>query len=288
MAEIEGLVQRASQIHYYLRWDGYDRVYNTFELAANIVDKQLLADFHKARSPELMQAEFDVREQVAAGMLKMRRGQVDFTVEVPASAGGGAKLLDLWSRPPSRAGKAPVELSVTETESTRTTELQLDLLDDLAWVLKLELVRSEQAFGCVVFKRGKGSNHGMLVFGPPFTAWLVEPLPRADGVFVPGKHCFGVMGNLWMVNGYYGSLDDLPGAPNLTMRKPIAEHVKSVLRGRQPWGVKHKLTHKWAQLPKGKSELKGAAAMPMRRGAKRARAPPLNAGDEKPRMRALQ
>ena len=67
------------------------------------------------------------------------------------------------------------------------------------------------------------------------------------------------------------------------MAKPIAEHVQNVLRGRQTWGLTHGLAMKWAQLPKGKRELSPRAAMPARK-VKRARAGPVQAGDDIPRM----
>ena len=109
-----------------------------------------------------------------------------------------------------------------------------------------------------------------------------EPRPGDDDAYVLGKRTFTLCGNLWSLNGVFGNLNEIPGGPNATMRKPIAEHVKNVLRGREPWGLKHRLTKDWAQLAAGKLELKAKVAMRKKDGAKRARAGPLEPGDEPP------
>jgi len=114
-----------------------------------------------------------------------------------------------------------------------------------------------------------------------------EPLPRDDGTYVPGNRVFKLSGNLWALNPYYGTLVKIPGAPNLSMEKPIAEHVKNVLRGRQAFGLTHGLTRKWAQLPKGKRELSATASLPAR-NVKRARPGPVAPGDAVPRMGSLE
>jgi len=143
-------------------------------------------------------------------------------------------------------------------------------------------------FGCVLFKKGRASNGNMFVVGPPFVLTYVapptapvrttltpcllgryeEPLPRADGFFVPGTHKFTASFNVWGVNGIDGDVLGDAGAQNETMRAPIAEHVKNLLRGRERWGVKHRLTPKWSQLSKGKLKLTGRAAVQSKRARK--------------------
>ena len=118
----------------------------------------------------ILQAEYDAREATAIELLKMRYVQEELYINVPSAAHPAVALplLAAWSRPPSRAGKAPLEIHDDTTATRRTRWIQLDLLDDIAWLLRLELVRNEQMFGCVVYKKGKASNHTIYVFGPPF------------------------------------------------------------------------------------------------------------------------
>ena len=310
VSEIEALVPRGGDIVAYVGWTGYNRVYNTFEPLVNIVDRTLVTKFQEQNTDLIAQALWSMRDEVAATLLKQRYVYSGLEVPVPAAAHSevARALLARWSRPPSRAGKAAIKLEVSDGATVRTTQLQLDLLNDIAWLLKLELARPEKMFGCVVVRRGKTSNGGMLVFGPPFVVTcaltraplclrlshpglcplrFTEPIPREDAAFVPGRRCFTISGNAWLLNGYYGTLVDIPGAPNASMRKPIAEHVKAVLRGRAPWGLRHRLTKTWAQLPSGKLELSADAAMPKRRGAKRARSGPSALGEAPPQMGAL-
>ena len=80
---------------------------------------------------------------------------------------------------------------------------------------------------------------------------------------------------MWGLNGATGALVGIAGKQNDAIRKPLAAYVKDVLRGREKWGMKHRLAKLWAQ--NRKLELSAAEAMP-RRSVKRARsAPP--AGD---------
>ena len=55
------------------------------------------------------------------------------------------------------------------------------------------------------------------------------------------------------------------------MLKPLAEYIKNILRGRKAWGLKIKLSGKWAELPKGTVELTNEQAFPRRQGVKRVR-----------------
>ena len=75
---------------------------------------------------------------------------------------------------------------------------------------------------------------------------------------MPGLRTFNVNFNVWRVLGNTGEVRGEAGMPNGTFKKPIGEHIKNLMRGRQAWGCKHVLTDKWAQLPAGKMELTGA------------------------------
>ena len=99
-----------------------------------------------------------------------------------------------------------------------------------------------------------------------------EPLPRADGAFQPGIRRFTIQCNIWTLNGLLGRLNGIEGGPNATVRKPIADYVKNVLKGRKAHGIKHVLQKEWAQLPANQLHLTKEVAMPRAAGAKRARA----------------
>ena len=76
-----------------------------------------------------------------------------------------------------------------------------------------------------------------------------EPLPRADGAFVPGIRKFTIQCNIWTLNGLLGRINGIEGAENAKVRQPIADYVKNVLRGRKNHGLKHVLEKEWAKLP---------------------------------------
>ena len=77
-----------------------------------------------------------------------------------------------------------------------------------------------------------------------------------------GLHKFTIEGDVYRVNGKTGEVDGAEGSQNKTMRAPIGEHVKNLLRGRHAWGLRHGLQEAWAELPRGQMVLTGAAAMP--------------------------
>lgn len=105
-------------------------------------------------------------------------------------------------------------------------------------------------------------------------------MPRRDGTFVPGKREFTIQANLIAVNGISGALKELLGAPLETLKGILPEYIKNVLRGRAAWGLKHRLTRKWAELPAQKRALTMAECMPRvaKRAANNARVPPLAEG----------
>ena len=101
-----------------------------------------------------------------------------------------------------------------------------------------------------------------LVPSPVRSGRYVEPKPRADGLFAKGHREFKLIFNVWKILGHNGDVVGEAGMPNATCKKPIAEHVKNVLRGRKAWGLEHPLQENWAQLPAGQLVLSNAAALP--------------------------
>lgn len=81
-------------------------------------------------------------------------------------------------------------------------------------------------------------------------------------MFVPGKRTFTFECNVWGVCGVTGAMQKVLGAENEMIKFRLAEYVKNVLRGREKWGMKVRLTEVWAQLPKNQRTLRAAVAMP--------------------------
>ena len=71
------------------------------------------------------------------------------------------------------------------------------------------------------------------------------------------------------------------------MLAPLREYLKNVLRGRARWGLKHRLTATWAELPTARAELTNEEAFP-RRAVKRLRAGPSTGGEAPPAMHLLE
>ena len=271
---------------YYVRWEGYDHTYNTWEPRDNILDEGLIA-FWDGCGDGVKQALWEVSELRAQGYIKVRAPAAEIKTVIPAGAAVGHELLQLWRRPPSRVGKKPLKLEVEDGATRRSTSLQLDELDDIGWVEQLQLAR-EGAFGCALLKKGRGSAHDMSIGGPPWVACLDEPVPAADGAFVPGRREFSITSKLWGVNGATGALKAILGEDNEYMAPEIAEYVKNILRGRARWGLKVKLSKAaFSQAGKKKLRLTKAEAFP-RASIARARAGPSTCGDAPPQMGALE
>jgi hypothetical protein len=100
---------------------------------------------------------------------------------------------------------------------------------------------------------------------------FTEPLPREDKAYACGPRTLEVILKLWRIMGGNGEVRGEADLDNATYRKPIAEHVKNILRGREKWGLRHRLAKAWAQLPAGKLELSDEAAYRVR-ARKRGRA----------------
>jgi hypothetical protein len=156
---------------YLCSWEGYDQVYDSW-VKARDVGRGLVASFNSGRDVivDFEDALYDLRDAVAGAVIKLRRPEGSLEVMVPSCAFGAlaSALLRRCARPPSRAGKKSLRITVTKKGSRQTSEVELQELNDLAWLLQLHVVRPEKAFGCVVFKKGRGSQHDMLICGPPF------------------------------------------------------------------------------------------------------------------------
>ena len=287
-AEIVGERRSRGRIEYRVTWDGYDQSFDTWEPLENILDKRLLREFNTPinLSVPMEQPLHALREGVALRLMKIRHPEASVEVAVPIAAlpSVAHALLAHASHPPSRRGVRGVVAEVDLGRKWKTSSLQLDDPEDVAWLLQLHLVRPDNAYGCAMLKKGRGGNHNMTIMGAPVVLSYTEPL-ALDGVYVPGA-AFTITGNVWVLNGRTGALLPAPGLPNATMRKPLAEYLKASLRGRAAWGFTHKLTAKWAELPPARLELSAAEAMPRQR-IKRARAGPLTGGGPAPQMAPL-
>ena len=181
-------------IEYYVSWKDYDHTFNTWESAANIEDASLTDEWDSGKRvvADVKQAIYDLAESRAKDLMKLKgpefgKKTIVLNGGVPSVAHA---LLERLRRPPSRRGKKALKLEVVCSSTTRTTSLQLNELDDIAWALQLEIVRPENAFGSTIFRRGRGSCHDMLIDGPRVhgadcaarrpTRRLRAGLPRAD------------------------------------------------------------------------------------------------------------
>ena len=276
------------QIQNLVNWEKYDQSFDTWEPRENILDKWLLKGFHKTVDvtvdvQDLLHA---LREAVVQALMGLKRPEASVEVPVPLAALGplARAIFELARRPPSRRGRGPLLLVIDVGAQWKSTQLQLDMPEDIAWLLQLHQLRPDNAYGCAVLKQGKSSNNNMLILGAPVLLSFYEPV-RKQGVFKAGAS-FSVTGNVWVFNGATGALMPAAGLPNATMHAPLAEYLKGVLRGRAAWGFKHKLAEKWAELPKARLELTAEEALPKAR-VKRARAGPSTGGEQPPHMADL-
>jgi len=288
-AEIVGRrVGRAGPV-YLVSWAGYDETYNTWEPRENILDASLIKDYDATvqLTIPLEQPMWQLREEVAKMLMGIKRPMQGMEVEVPLASylEVARAVIRRATKPPSCRGGKPLEIEYDQGARWRTMQLQLEEPSDIAWLLQLQLHR-EGAYGCAIFKKGRGGNSNMTVLGGPLLLTFSEPTPRADGVFRGGAS-FTVTGNVWVFNGRDGSDLEAPGLPNATMLAPIREYLKNVLRGRARWGLKHRLAHSWAELSTKRAALTEEEAHP-RRNVRRARAGPSTGGEAPPPMGALE
>ena len=272
---------------YRVTWEGYDQTYDTWEPAEHIEDKSLLKNFKASIdvSINLEQPMWQLREAVAQRLMGIKRPAASVEIDVPQAAllPVARAILARAAHPPScRKG---LKLEYHTGPRWRSIELQINEPEQVASLLQLQLHR-EGAYGCAILKKGRGGNSNLTVIGAPVVLSYVEPVPRDDGLFVPGA-CFTITGNVWVFNGRTGAPLPSPGLPNATMLAPLREYLKNVLRGRARWGLKHRLTATWAELPTARAELTNEEAFP-RRAVKRLRAGPSTGGEAPPAMRLLE
>ena len=273
---------------YRVSWWGYDQTYDTWEPRENVLDSRLIKDFDVTLqlSIPLQQPMGQLREVVAAALTKMKHATEGMCVEVPLAAQleVARAMIERAAKPPSRRGYKPLPIEYDTGKGWRTMQLQLEQPEDIAWLVQLHLQR-DGAYGCAILKKGRGGNSNMTVLGGPLMLSFTEPVPRDDAVYVPGAS-FTVTGNVWIFAGRDGAPLPSPGLRNATMLAPLREYLKNVLRGRARWGLKHRLTTSWAELPTARKALTKAEAQP-RRSVKRTRVGPSSGGEAPRAMGAL-
>ena len=288
-AQIIGKRASRAGIEYRVTWDGYDMTYDTWEPCENIVDTSLIDEFEASIdvSIPLQQPVGQLREAVAARMMKIKAPEKGVSVDVPLAAflPVARTLLAHAARPPSRRGRKPLQLEYDTGPRWRTIQLQLEQPEDIGWLLQLHQQR-DGAYGAAIVKKGRGGNSNMTVMGGVVLLAYTEPVPRDDGLYVPGAK-FTLTGNVWIFQGRDGAPRPSPGLPNEQMLAPLREYLKNLLRGRARWGLEHRLTATWAQLPTAREALTKEEAQP-RRSVKRVRAGPSTGGEAAPAMGALE
>ena len=271
-----------------MTWEGYDMTYDTWERSENVVDKSLIGNFEASihLSIPLNQLLFELREEVAKCMMKIKHPEKGVVVEMPRAAflPFARALIAHAAKPPSRRGRKPLQVEYDTGRRWRTMQLQLEHPEDCGWLLQLNQHR-EGSYGAAIFKKGRAGNSNITVMGGPLLISYTEPVPRDDGLYVPGA-AFTLTGNIWIFQGRDGAPRPAPGLPNATMLAPIREYLKNILRGRACWGLKHRLAEKWAELPVSRSVLTSEEAQPRRR-VKRMRVGPSAGGEAPPAMRSL-
>ena len=129
----------------------------------------------------LEQPMWQLREEVAKMLMGIKRPMQGMEVEVPLASylEVARAVIRRATKPPSCRGGKPLEIEYDQGARWRTMQLQLEEPSDIAWLNQLQLHR-EGAYGCAIFKKGRGGNSNMTVLGGPLL--LSEPTPRADGV----------------------------------------------------------------------------------------------------------
>ena len=213
---------------YRVSWWGYDQTYDTWEPRENVLDSRLIKDFDVTLqlSIPLQQPMGQLREVVAAALTKMKHATEGMCVEVPLAAQleVARAMIERAAKPPSRRGYKPLPIEYDTGKGWRTMQLQLEQPEDIAWLVQLHLQR-DGAYGCAILKKGRGGNSNMTVLGGPLVLSFTEPVPRDDGVYVPGAS-FTLTGNVWIFNGRDGAPLPSPGLPNATFHARTTPRVR--------------------------------------------------------------
>ena len=95
----------------------------------------------------------------------LKRPEASVEVPVPLAALGplARAIFEHARRPPSRRGRGPLQLEIDVGAQWKSTQLQLDMPEDIAWLLQLHQLRPDNAYGCAVLEKGKASNNNMLI-----------------------------------------------------------------------------------------------------------------------------
>ena len=156
-----------------ITWDGYDHTYNTWEPKLNMLDSSLVHSYmaNQAITINVEHALDELRELIYVRMAKMKSAEAEVEVSVPTAAFGAVAhaLLHVFSRVPSQAGKRPLPLQTVVRGGRVKTWLEIDGINDIAWVLQMHLVRPDNAFGALVYKKGRTHATDMLFAGPKVT-----------------------------------------------------------------------------------------------------------------------
>ena len=95
----------------------------------------------------------------------LKHPEASVEVPVPLAALGplARAIFEHARRPPSRRARGPLQLEIDVGAQWKSTQLQLDMPEDIAWLLQLHQLRPDNAYGCAVLKKGKASNNNMLI-----------------------------------------------------------------------------------------------------------------------------
>lgn len=166
---------------YRVSWYGYDQTWNTWEGPDNIVDKQLIKDFNSQEQVKvgLHQTMMELREQVAQYLMTCKGTKHLYKLEFPQACyvSVAHALLARLASPQSREGKRALQIEFDKGPQVQTSAVQVNEMQDIGDILDLVLVRPENSDGAVIYKRGKGSNHSIVLAGPPFVAQYANQLP---------------------------------------------------------------------------------------------------------------
>ena len=165
-------------------WAGYDHTFYTWESSENILDKLLVKNFKAVfcNGDSLFQVLHASREAVWGAVWKRKEPEMSVVVPVPCAALGTAArpLLAYLSRPPSTAGKEPLEIQKVDKHGYRVSKLEIPGVGDAAWVLLGQVHRPGQAYGSTVVHKGKEGDRSIYYVGGPITITCVSLTPCPD------------------------------------------------------------------------------------------------------------